>query len=123
MQGATNFVFPEHDLMVSLIDLYFKCINWMLPILHRPTFERSISEGLHIQDASFASTLLMVCAVAARYSDDRRVLMDGTDIRHSAGWTWFDQVRVMRRSLLSPPSLYELQFYCVSYMFRASRVS
>ncbi|KAK0449695.1 fungal-specific transcription factor domain-containing protein, partial [Desarmillaria tabescens] len=43
--------------------------------LHRPTLERSVIDGRHFKDASFAAVLLAVCAVASRYSDDPRVLV------------------------------------------------
>lgn len=61
----------------------------------------------------FAATVLLVCAVGSRYSDDPRVFLDDTNTPHSCGWKWFDQVQVVRKSLLAPPSLYDLQFYCV----------
>ncbi|KAK1229597.1 Gypsy retrotransposon integrase-like protein 1 [Marasmius sp. AFHP31] len=34
------FVYPPHDLLYDLIDLYFRRINPIFPLLHRPTFER-----------------------------------------------------------------------------------
>jgi hypothetical protein len=57
--------------------------------------------------------VLLVAAVGARFSDDPRVALPGTDALHSAGWAWFNQVQMVRRSLFSPPSLYDLQIYCV----------
>ncbi|PFH50026.1 hypothetical protein AMATHDRAFT_75846 [Amanita thiersii Skay4041] len=111
------YTFPPDDLVASLIDLYFNNVNLFLPLLHRPTFERSIAEGLHYTDELFGATVLLVCAVASRYSYDRRVLLDGEESFHSSGWKWFEQVQMVRRSLLSPPSLYDLQFYCLSVQF------
>ncbi|KAK0480213.1 fungal-specific transcription factor domain-containing protein [Armillaria novae-zelandiae] len=107
-----SYSFPEDDLLLSLIELYFANVNIFLPLLHRPTFERSIRENLHMKDEMFGAVLLLVCAVASRYSNDMRVLLDGEESRHSSGWKWFDQVQLVRKSLLSPPSLYDLQFYC-----------
>ena len=63
---------------------------------------------------SFASTVLLVCAVGSRFSDDPRVLLEGEESFHSSGWKWFDQVQMVKKSLLAPPSLYDLQFYVVS---------
>lgn len=100
--------------MLSLIDLYFDNLNLYFPLLHRPTFERSVAECLHHTNESFAATLLLVCAVGSRYSDDPRVLLDDEASLHSCGWKYFDQVHVVRKSLLTPPSIYDLQFYCVS---------
>jgi hypothetical protein len=98
--------------MAALVAVYFAQVHWHLPILHRPTFENALASLLHTRDSMFASTVLLVCAIASRYSDDPRVFMEG--IPQSCGWKWFNQVRAVRRSLLSPPTLYELQFYCVS---------
>jgi hypothetical protein len=55
-----------------------------------------------------------LCACAARYSDDPRVLLDGSNAWHSSGWKWFVQVQMLRRSLTGPPVLYDVQMYAVS---------
>jgi len=103
--------------MTSLFNLYFKQVNVFYPLLHRPTFEKAVAEGLHLHDALFGSTVLLVCAVGSLYSDDPRVFLDGTDSAHSCGWKWFSQVQVVKKSLLAPPSLYDLQFFSLSVMF------
>ncbi|ESK85138.1 hypothetical protein Moror_3593 [Moniliophthora roreri MCA 2997] len=112
-----RYTFPEEDLMSDLVDLYFKNINIFMPLLHRPTFERNIAEKLHLENDMFGAVLLLVCANGSRYSDDPRVLLDGVDNWLSCGWKWFDQVQLVRNSLLSPPTLYDLQFYCLSCQF------
>ncbi|KAK7466198.1 Gypsy retrotransposon integrase-like protein 1 [Stygiomarasmius scandens] len=112
-----EYVFPEDDLLHSLIDEYFINVNVFLPLLHRPTFERQVAEKLHFTNDMFATVVLLVCAVGSRYTDDRRVLLDGVDSWHSCGWKYFDQVQLVRKSLLAPPSLYDLQFYCLSVQF------
>ncbi|KAJ7654343.1 hypothetical protein B0H17DRAFT_1099789, partial [Mycena rosella] len=38
------------------------------------------------------STVLAVCAVASKYSDDPRVLLEGTNTRLSSGWKYFCQL-------------------------------
>lgn len=106
--------FPPSDLMDTLVDLYFQCTNMYMPLLHRPTFEQGIKDRLHLRDDGFGSVVLLVCAMGARFSEDPRVLLDGTDSPHSAGWKWFRQVQWVRKSLLSPPRLYDLQIACVS---------
>ncbi|GLB45768.1 putative fungal specific transcription factor [Lyophyllum shimeji] len=115
--SKVTFEFPPDDLMSSLVDIYFEKTNFSFPLLHAPTFKRSIAEGLHLRDDSFGANVLLVCAVASRFSDDQRVLMDGVESWYSAGWKWFHQVQQLRKSLLAPPSLYDLQFYCLSVMF------
>jgi hypothetical protein len=52
--------------------------------------------------------------LGSRFSDDKRVLLDGMSTHHSAGWKWFDQVQTVKKSFLVPPTLYDLQFYSVS---------
>ncbi|KAF8643172.1 hypothetical protein AX16_009214 [Volvariella volvacea WC 439] len=113
----TIYDFPPEELIHQLVDLYFKHTNIFLPLLHRPTFERLIQEQLHQRHEMFGAVLLLVCAVASRYSDDPRVRLDGEKGFHSNGWKYFHQVQLVKKSLLSPPSLYELQFYCLSVQF------
>lgn len=110
---APRYDFPDADLMESLMTLYFTHININLPILHQPTFRRSVAEGLHLRDQRFAATLLLVCAVGSKYSNDPRVIVDGSGSELSCGWKWFDQVQILRKSLFDAPASYELQFYCV----------
>jgi hypothetical protein len=100
--------------MQSLIELYFAHQNVFLPLFHRPTFEKSVADGLHLSDEHFAEKLLLVCAIASRYSDDPRVLLDDMPARESCGWKWFSQVEVSRYSLLKVPSTDSMQFCCVS---------
>ncbi len=114
---APRYTFPEPDLMDSLVDLYFSRLNIFLPLLHRPTFETHLRDGLHFRDQAFASVLLCLCACASRYSDDPRVLLDGSTAWHSSGWKWFGQVQMLRRSLMGPPLLYDVQMYVVSFHF------
>ncbi|CCM00118.1 uncharacterized protein FIBRA_02145 [Fibroporia radiculosa] len=110
--------YPESDLMLSLIELYFREVNAYSPLLHRPTFENNIKDGLHLRDEGFGSTVLLVCAIGARFSDDPRVfLSDYQDNPLSCGWEWFKQVQMIRKSLLAPPRLYDLQVYCLTAMF------
>jgi hypothetical protein len=104
---------------LDLIDLYFSQINLHLPLLHKPAFQKSIAEDLHHIDDQFASIYLLVCAIGARFSDDPRVLLDGVDSFHSCGWKWFNQVQMVKKSFLNPPTLYDIQFYCVRTFCRS----
>jgi hypothetical protein len=112
-EGLPNYVYPDEDLSPRLIDAYFEQINHFLPLLHRPTFEKSVADGLHLTDPMFGATLLLVCAHGSRYSDDPRVLAEGSDSPRSAGWKWFEQVNVLRKSLFKRTTLYELQMHAV----------
>ncbi len=105
--------FPPPDLLAKLIDLYFDNMNDYMPLLHRPTFAQGVKEDLHLHDEGFGSTVLLVCANGARFTDDSRVLLNENPIPQSAGWKWFQQVQMVRKSLLAPPRLYDLQIYAV----------
>ncbi|XP_006459669.1 hypothetical protein AGABI2DRAFT_218980, partial [Agaricus bisporus var. bisporus H97] len=110
--------FPESDLLHNLVDLYFKHVNIFMPLLHRPTFERAIKEGLHLQDPKFGANVLLVCANGARFCDDpREERRNRRRNRHSSGWKWFEQVQMVRRTFLTPSNLYDLQFYSLSVLF------
>ncbi|KAF8149480.1 fungal-specific transcription factor domain-containing protein [Crassisporium funariophilum] len=119
-QEAPTYHYPDMDLMPALIDAYFDQVNHFLPLLHRPTFERSVAEGLHLSDPTFGATLLLVCAHGSRYSEDTRVLADGSNLSRSAGWKWFEQVNVLRKSLFEKTSLYELQMHALHVLFAQS---
>ncbi|KAJ7693318.1 fungal-specific transcription factor domain-containing protein, partial [Mycena rosella] len=115
---SPQYTFPDPDLLTSLVDLYFTEVNCFSPVLHRPTFERKLAEKLHLRDHRFAGTLLMVCSLGARHSDDPRVLVEGeTTTRHSAGYKWYSQVSVIPKHLDYKPDLYELQTITLSVIY------
>ncbi|KAJ7141995.1 fungal-specific transcription factor domain-containing protein [Mycena filopes] len=109
------FVFPPPDLLTSLISLYFSNKNIYFPVLHRPSFDRAVADGLHLRDAAFGANVLLVCAIAARFSDDLRVSPPGAEPLR-CGWEYFDQLTLVLE-LFEPPTLYRLQFYCLATMF------
>lgn len=111
--------FPPDDLLWDLVDIYFTQINIFWFVLHRPTFEKSIRDGLHLRDHRFGATVLAVCAVASRNSPDKRVLLLGTRYETSAGWEWFRQIpRPFSSPLVGTASLYELQLCCLYLMYQ-----
>ncbi|KAK7020194.1 Gypsy retrotransposon integrase-like protein 1 [Paramarasmius palmivorus] len=110
-------VFPDPDLLQDLIRIYFSTINCILPLLHRPTFERSVAAGLHFHDRPFAFTVLAVCAIASRQSDDPRNLYDGTDSCHSLGWKWFQQIPLVQLKFTDQPTLYDVQSCILTVLF------
>jgi hypothetical protein len=107
------YEFPPLDLLEHLVQLYFDCVNIYIPLLHRPTFEKSLKAGLHVSDPDFGGVVMGVCGVAARYSNDDRVLLEGNTSYHSSGFKWFRQIRLFQESSRRAPSLYELQALCV----------
>ncbi|KAK7020209.1 Gypsy retrotransposon integrase-like protein 1 [Paramarasmius palmivorus] len=110
-------LFPEIDLLHSLVALFFNNFNVLLPLLHRPTFERSVAAGLHLHDRSFGFVVLAVCAVASRHSDDPRNLWDGTTSPYSLGWKWFTQIPLIRGNFLDQPTLYDIQLCVLNVYF------
>jgi hypothetical protein len=109
---AGPYVFPEPDLLSSLVGLYFSRVNIFYPLLHRPTFDRSVAAGLHLRDTDFAAVVLLVCAIASRFSDDPRAC--DADEPLNCGWQFFGQLPLKISHLFEPPTLYHLQYYCVS---------
>jgi hypothetical protein len=103
---------PPQDLLHILVEAYFSRLNVTAPLLHRPTFEKALADGAHHHDMGFRVVLLLVCANGARFVDDKRVLIDGAS-RHSAGWKWFSQINMLRRSLVMSPCIHDLQLCCV----------
>lgn len=68
-------------------------------------------------------SVLMVCAVGARYSDDPRAMLPGDPLGLSAGWAWFSQVPIHRNSLLYETTIYDLQYFVVSETLRLSLIT
>ncbi|KAJ7674119.1 fungal-specific transcription factor domain-containing protein [Mycena rosella] len=114
---APQHVFPDDDLLTSLVNLYSERINPIFGILHSPTFRQSIAEGLHFRDQAFGAVVLAVCSVASRYSEDPTVLLDGVNSELSCGWKWFHQVHSLRASLSPEPSLHQLQRLLLSVLY------
>ncbi|TRM68894.1 fungal-specific transcription factor domain-containing protein [Schizophyllum amplum] len=111
-----NFTFPAPELILSLVKFYFDEVNAFFPIIHRPTFEAQLQSMAHVEDTGFACVLLVVCAIGARYSDDSRVLADESS-KHSAGWSYFSQVEMLRKPMIIPPKLHDIQIHCLSVLF------
>ncbi|KAF7342061.1 Zn(2)-C6 fungal-type domain-containing protein [Mycena venus] len=112
-----NYAFPEDDLLRSLISLYFDNVNTFLPFLHRPTFDAAVRQHFHLKHNGFAKTLLLVCAVGSRYSTDPRVSIPDTPPAETAGWKWYDQVKLSGHLVRTHPTLYDLQSYCLAAEF------
>ncbi|GLB37611.1 putative fungal specific transcription factor [Lyophyllum shimeji] len=116
-EEPTEYVFPDRDLLHDLVALYFDHVNPHFPLLHQPTFEKAVTEELYLTHHHFGATVLGVCAVASRYSDDPRVLLEGEESRHSSGWKWYCQIRQCWQSSSRCPSLHELQALCLAVLY------
>jgi hypothetical protein len=108
------FEFPEMDFMLHLVDCYFDNLNVILPILHRPSFTRSIEEGLHKANRHFGAVVLVVCAVGCRCTSDPRVVHDVAASTCTA-WKFFNQISIdrSRKVPFITTSIYEAQLYPV----------
>ncbi|KAJ6539990.1 hypothetical protein DFH09DRAFT_1368606 [Mycena vulgaris] len=122
---STVYSFPPAELAMHLIDLYFVQVNVYLPLLHLPdgrAWRRNWAPShVHLDDG-FAAILLLVCAVASRWSNDPRVMVPGGTQaggvskpggRLACGWGWFNQVPMAGNHLFGQPKLYDLQYCCV----------
>lgn len=117
LHAGPPLLFPENDLLQDLIDIYFARFDPYMPLLHRSSFEQSVSEGLHLVDIGFGQVVLAVCALASRWSDDSRSMPEGTDSEHSKGWRWYRQISVKTSSYVEAPMLYDLQLCVVRVEF------
>ncbi|KAK7045024.1 fungal-trans domain-containing protein [Favolaschia claudopus] len=116
-----NYEFPPDDLLQHLVNIYFQQINIFWPILHRPSFEKSLADGLHRRDPLFGAVVLAVCSVASRNSPDPRVLLTCEHGGLSAGWRWFRQIRrPFTGQTVKGATLYELQLCCLYITFQQS---
>ncbi|KAJ6506741.1 fungal-specific transcription factor domain-containing protein [Mycena sanguinolenta] len=112
-----RYVYPDPDLIASLVNYYFVYDHPVMPLLHRPSFEKSVAEDLHLCDHRFGATLLAVLALASRYSDDPRVSSSGSDPLPSSGWKFFNQVQVIKKSVIELPSIYDVQLYTLIALY------
>ncbi|KAJ7741204.1 fungal-specific transcription factor domain-containing protein [Mycena maculata] len=115
--SSPPLTFPPSDLLQSLVSLFFAKVNIVLALLHRPTFERSLAANLHYSDKQFGETVLALCAVASKYSDDPRVVFEGTGSRLSSGWQYFRQLKPLSKPLLRSCTLYEAQTLCLCVIY------
>ncbi|KAM5544366.1 hypothetical protein V8D89_002026 [Ganoderma adspersum] len=111
--------FPPPDLLSTLLDLFFAHMNSHYPVLHAPTFTAAVAAGEHLRNGGFGATVLLACAIGARFTrgDDERVLLEGEDHHHSAGWRWFLVVVGVRRMSFAPAKIYDLQIYALMALF------
>ncbi|KAK7063586.1 fungal-trans domain-containing protein [Favolaschia claudopus] len=116
---APRLIFPPDDLLDALIKIYFARVNPLFGVLHYPSFQQSIVDGLHLRNREFGALVLVVCALGSRSSDDPRVFVEGSESEHSAGWKWYSQVRPLRAPVTLGTSLPQLQLICLSVIFVA----
>lgn len=104
--------FPEDDLMHHLVDLYFRHVNRVFPVIYEASFRARFSDNLHKRDWRFGHLLLSVLAVASLYSTDQRTTeeVNGVPI---PGHRFFEQVKDWNKTLAAA-ALLDLQSAFVS---------
>ncbi|KAJ7073102.1 fungal-specific transcription factor domain-containing protein [Mycena amicta] len=113
-----RYVFPPADVLSDLVDLYFTHTNAYVPLLHRPTFLHLLKSSEHLRDDKFGAIVLIVCAIASRFSNDPRVVDgDGTTTNLACGWKYFSQLSTELEHMFDTPGLYDLQRYCLAVQF------
>lgn len=117
------YIYPDDDLVEILVSIFFERVNVTYPILHEPTFRKMLLEKQHLWDTSYGMTVLLVCAVASRFSSDPRVLLPDDSSSLSSGWRWFSQVPIHRNALFYKSTIYDLQYYVVSDLYSLSFLS
>ncbi|KAK7464249.1 Gypsy retrotransposon integrase-like protein 1 [Stygiomarasmius scandens] len=110
------FQFPDDAHLRDLTTTYFTFHHPYYPLLHRATFEKALSEGLHHRDYQFGQLVLVLCSVASRYTEDPRNLPQPHTSSLSFGWRWFQQINLFKRPMV-PVSLHELQALCLAICF------
>ncbi|KAF9066459.1 fungal-specific transcription factor domain-containing protein [Rhodocollybia butyracea] len=115
-RNCAPLVFPEEDLLLQLVDLYFERQNLYFPFLHRPTFEQSLLNGLHKVDRDFGELVLSVCALGARHTSDPRAFAEGSTSLHSLGWKYMEQI-ILLQDVNHSSALYRVQTIINAIMF------
>ncbi|KAK7457845.1 Gypsy retrotransposon integrase-like protein 1 [Stygiomarasmius scandens] len=108
--------FPPQSQLQQLVDAYFAETDVYTILLHRPTFEKSICEGLHLRDDAFGAVVLAVCALGAN-------LLSPCPRSEITEDQWFCQIR-LERFVFSPKlELHHLQLYCLYVFYLQSAAS
>ncbi|KAH9478722.1 putative transcriptional regulatory protein [Psilocybe cubensis] len=115
-----HYVYPEEDLLLNLVELYFEKTNSMIPVLHRPTFMKSLCLRQHHWDPSFGMIVLLVCALGSKYSQDPRVNEPDDSSGLSSGWKYFSQVPIHRKVMLVKTTVYDLQYFSLAAQYLMS---
>ncbi|KAJ7122397.1 fungal-specific transcription factor domain-containing protein [Mycena epipterygia] len=113
-----SYLFPDDELLMSLISLYFQNVDPFLPLLHRHTFESGVRQKFHLTHAGFGKTVLLVCALGTQYSTDSQpTCTPGNLSPRPPGWRWFEHVDLFGHMAHTHPTIYDLQSYCLAAAF------
>ncbi|KAK4058303.1 Gypsy retrotransposon integrase-like protein 1 [Microbotryomycetes sp. JL221] len=106
---------PPPDLANSLVDAYFYHYDRQWSLLHRRYFDEQIANGKLDSDLSFRSLYFSVCALGARFSNDKRLEAPERPTSHpegsanSRGFDYFKASAACNSPLLVGATLYDMQ--------------
>ncbi|KAI9024934.1 fungal-specific transcription factor domain-containing protein [Phycomyces nitens] len=113
--GPTINDFPPIDIIMHLVDLFFKYINSVFPLVHRATLKQSINDG------TVSKPLLWsVMAIGARFSDHPMIK---TDPPYWAGERFSVKATSMINATSLEPTISNLQFWGVMSCLEYGRAS
>ncbi|THU99813.1 hypothetical protein K435DRAFT_776855 [Dendrothele bispora CBS 962.96] len=113
VQPFPTFEFPDDTTLHKFVHLYFSEINIYFPALHRPSFERSITDKLHLRDPAFGCLVLVVCACGSIYAHPQ----DPRGDAKTTGWHWFSQIPFEKLIFSENVVLYHFQTYCLTITY------
>ncbi|KAF5346558.1 hypothetical protein D9758_013447 [Tetrapyrgos nigripes] len=103
---ASMYDFPPVNDLHRFIDIYFLERESYMPLLHRPTFEKSIRQGLHHRDPSFGAVVLAICAHGEK-------LYSTSSLEDNPGYRWINQIHLDGFVFQETLALEHLQVYCL----------
>lgn len=114
---------PPPDLLNHLVNIFFDRFNIYFPILHRASFEADLHTRKH--EVKFGGIVFLLCAAAARYSDDPRVVPpnDKDELGNVRNWRFAGTEFFMkfktqcRRFLLTAATLEDLQLIILMIVY------
>ncbi|KAF5365063.1 hypothetical protein D9758_010962 [Tetrapyrgos nigripes] len=113
--NASVYNFPPANDLHRFIDISFTEWEMSAPLLHRPSFEKWICEGLHQCDSAFGAVVLAVCAHGANLLSRSRQKYPGD--------RWLRQIHLDSFVFKQDLELYHLQLYClmVAYFYSTQK--
>ncbi|KAF5372146.1 hypothetical protein D9758_004968 [Tetrapyrgos nigripes] len=100
------YEFPPPDAFGQFVNAYFREWEPYKPLLHRPSFNKTVADGLHLRDPAFGALVLVVCGFGAR-------LLSGSHQQENLGEYWVRQIQLDAFVFSPMLELYHLQLYCV----------
>lgn len=96
----------------NLIELFFKNVNDYFPLLHKVTFTTQLL--YRKLDKSFAGVVMLVCAIASKFSDNPSTLSPTYDKLFAGRQFYLKYKSKCRRNHVCAPSLNDIQSMIVS---------